>query len=657
MGLLDIFKPGWKRYAEWAVEDIKNSGDPNLINRILTETDYSGNDRALIESAAINRLWSLKQTNPEVGEYLEKLARESQIPLSRCQAAYFLYTKPGMKKIIADNIIQAYKDPNLKLSGNAYQWIRNVDDKETVIEAYNAVSDDPGFRKNVLGYIKDQSITAEIVINAKSESAAADALNHLIEINGSEREYERIISKCRYKNCTDRAVSKLGINNPVLAALAEKNNHTAVKRLADAGNEEMLVRLADQGDKTAANRLAEKDLKKYADPYFDLLDEKKQKESLFGSMLSQATCERIAMDRFVYDASDPFCPAVAAACRISDPDTIFRLMTEKGSEKFRGSQDRNAWCSMLVGKITYREDLMWKLVTDTSMCFQVREAALSYVNDPDKLEQIARNGSNLSLPAAKKLPAERLAGLRTSQNSEIWKYAEEQEYRTRIGTANEAELLQIMEWFYRQDSSVDLYLKALDRLETQEGLCRALGTYLDSEKCRKENNPWKPVGAIILARITDGPRLAAVCLDHAEASDEEVTSRLRELISGTEDEDFYVRKAAEKLMEGIPMQCWRVAALLRNYFGMENSSQALWKCGGEKFIQRILDLIETEPEIGSVKELASLLQGIYQSVPVSQGLIVRRRGRSYKKHFDSVGNFCAADDESRYVEYIFDPEA
>ncbi len=513
MGLLDIFKPRWKRSAAQAVEEIENAYDPDLVWNIMTERDSSGKDKERV----------LAQT------------------------------------------------------------------REKTEKAY------------------DPDRIWRIVTETK--------------FTGSDREL-------------------------VLAKAIEsfwKNRNSCPEAVG------YLEKLADQGNRDAANRLTEYDMKKYADKYVGLLNYAMKKSAVENGAFSEATLEKIVMGGNINDVSDTENLSVMAMEKIAYPERIFHILNGMDSGKFKNSETMNQWRIKLLDKISHREDLMQKAVLEKRFPQEFRETALGYINDPDILEQLAEGYSDLAVKAAQRLPKSRLGKLRHAKNPEIAEMGTEQYYKTRIRYAKDNELLDIMEWSYCKQPDPALCLKALERLTSQEALCKALKTcaeWMKTMELRGDAEPWKPVRKKLLERITDGAGLWKVCLDRPGAVGQEEMTRLKEIIGGTDDEEKFIQNAVTALKTNDPISWHGPAGLLRMFFDLPNDEEAAWRFGGEAFIQRVLSRLESTRELGIAKSLGSILQSVYNSVPESHPLLGKANGRRYEKHYTYSVSDCFSEDRS-----------
>ena len=249
MGLLDAFKPKWKRSAEWALETLRASADVGLILRVMAEAPFPGRDAERVRACAVDRLGQIGG-DPAATQALERLAREGTSPVTRCHAAYALRDRPGMAKLVAENVVRAYGDPNHGVPKSAPRWIECVGDADTVVRACHAVSGDRTFRREMLKHVRVPGALSALVPLAKDDQLAWELFDAL---EGTQQEYGQIIRDPRTteKNA-GRAIERLSADNPLLEELAlQKEDPTAVRRLLAVGSAEQRAALAERGNEAA----------------------------------------------------------------------------------------------------------------------------------------------------------------------------------------------------------------------------------------------------------------------------------------------------------------------------------------------------------------------------------------------------------------------
>lgn len=296
-------------------------------------------------------------------------------------------------------------------------------------------------------------------------------------------------------------------------------------------------------------------------------------------------------------------------------------------------------------------DKYWSLLSESNMK-KVMNAGLF---SKESLVQIAMGGSWLAKKAADLLPKSSLAKVRESKNSDVALIGKAHYYADLVRSADEKELLEIMDWALQNESDPKLYLKALHRLKSQESLLKVLNDYFFSPKQQKSNwqfRSWEPVWTEILNCITDGPGLAAFCLEQSELLPCESFIRLKKLIRGTDAEEQFIQGIVQNLMSHDHWWFW--TRLLRDYYDSPRAAGAAWRFGGPELIQRILDLLEREYEVDRAKDLGSVLQFIYKNVPESHSVLNGQNGRRYEKHLICIDSWCAGRSRTIDVDYMLD---
>ena len=339
--------------------------------------------------------------------------------------------------------------------------------------------------------------------------------------------------------------------------------------------------------------------------------------------------------------------------RIKDPDRLARLLLERKCA-FQHSHFRqawNEWGEALVGRLWNREDVLLRCILETDYDVSVKRKALKYIEDPEKLTQIAMEDHILAPEAAQRLPKNKLALVRNSKNPQAAKLGQAQHYRNRVSKAGEAELREIMAWELGNSDSPDTYLKALARVEDQAALLDALRAWLGTRSRFSGDEPWLGVGGAIRSRVTDGPGLAKLCLDQNGAIDSEDINRLKELTRGTETEARFVDGVRQLLLDH-PGGWRHYASMLRLYCDLPDDWQALWRFGGPEFVRRALAALQDEKEHGRAVYLGGILADLYRNVPESHASLEREKGKRYSKHVDFIDESCMGNSRNYDKDYV-----
>ena len=127
--------------------------------------------------------------------------------------------------------------------------------------------------------------------------------------------------------------------------------------------------------------------------------------------------------------------------------------------------------------------------------------------------------------------------------------------------------------------------------------------------------------------------------------------RLRELIAGTPEEKKFKDRNVEVLMDTV--DSFAGAHQLALYYDIRNA-EALWRFGGEEYIKRIINILETERERDRAQKAANRLAVIYSSVPESHSGMEYIKGKQYRKHVDFIDEHCMGNSEDREVSVIAD---
>ena len=570
-------------------------------------------------------------------------------------------------------------------------------------------SKNPRCIKRAFTHISKPGFILKTIMDSPNEDAVLAAMDRF---NGSEADYRSILMKNRFFSCRLKAVRKLGGITPDLIASVKEEDPKIAMELFDMADETELIELADLGltraiarltesnpkkyyetyrsrlpeeeKKKIINMLAETDPEKYLTEYYDLLTEETKKKIVLtlpysvlnqhpelyvfylpdsmqldmidSGKLNQDILERLAMEGMVGDSFDSKYIPVRAYEKITNMGRQEHLLFNKDPNTFRSRQGLIAWRERLLRDLSFSDDIMLQVVQSDKFDNNSRKYAVEHITDPAILQQVAMEDSHLAELAAAKLPESRLSKLRNSKNPKVAKMGKAQYHRGRVNRANEKELLEIMKWEYANSDNPAAYLKALDRLENQEALCEAFSDYISSGNRSWVNSsfsmkPWQPVGQELLVRITDGPGLAAICLEKPNRVEKEEIDRLRELIHGTEEEQKFT-DAAVKMLMTCPPEDWREPArLLTIYYGLSDAAHAAWRFGGRQFIGRVLSHLEDATEIEPAKNLGAILQFIYQQVPESHSILRRENGRSYAKHYDYYDSQCAGNNRDETVYY------
>ena len=761
MGLLDIFKPGWKKDAARAAEEIEKSNNLMTVLKIHDECGFRVRERARIDAAFVRSLNRLAAKSPEAAEYLGYLAREGDSSLLRCHAAFTLSGRPGMKEILKANIAEAYADPGLNFHEHPEAWIRDIDDPGVIANALERLSASLDLRKKVIAQIGDQQILADIVLRIKDEALAAEVMDSLKEdedifiriagqsrhprcvdkaighirsndvlykivmtsdnedtaltalkrFSGSEEEYKAILMKNRFFDCRLKAVRMMGGVTPDLIASVKEENPKTAMELFEMANDQELIDLADMGltraavmltkkdpvryyekyksmlpeeeKRQAISRLAVKDPGKYLDGNYDLLTEDAKKkiaellpyselkknperfvfylpESRKGDLidtglLSQDTLERLAMEGYVTNAWDSNSSAVRAYRKITNMGRQERLLFDKAPDTFSGRKAIMDWREKIIRDLSFSDDIMWRVFQNEEFPNELRRLAVQNITDPDKLAEIAMGDSPFAKQAADRLPKNKLGKLRNSKDPDVAKMGMAQFNRTKVSRADEKGLLEIMTWELANSQDPEVYLKALDRLESQDALLKALSGYIGSNKRTRYidgRTPWKPIGQKLAERITDGAGLAALCLEKKDRVRTEEVSRLRELIRKSDEEKKFTGSAVHMMMTGSEDDWQSAASLLAEYYKLPDAAHAAWRFGGQDFVRRILGMLNAERETGRAKELGSYLQFIYTRVPESHSMLSNYNGKSYVKHTDYIDSDCASRSRDSMQAYV-----
>ena len=673
MGFLDIFKrkPAWQKNCEEALEAIGSSADPELILRVVKETAFAEKEEEIIALRAADRLWELRNGCSGAKESLEQLAREAASPIARCHAACYLRSREKMKKLIADNVVAAYRrlDGDVrKHPKDAAEWIECVEDKMLLVAAFENACKSGSFRNALYPHIHGDHVLTTLFMAAKDETVQQELVER---VAGSAEEYEQIAGQSTSPRCATAAIDHLKADSPVLRKLAEEGHNGAFRRLKQLGREDVVKELADGGNLVALKYLASTHKSTYEKKYEEMMREDLRKRAMAAdkdsfkgaNLIGEAVRKRVLPEEklveiaLTWHLNDMSSLPWEAMSQVTDPGRLTRLLMERKPEaRFTNSRSVwNAWGKSLVDRLADREDVLMRCILESSYDGDVKRNALGHIQDPEKLLKIAMSDHWLAPEAAKLLPKNRLASLRDSKSSQAAKLGQAQYNRNRVSKASEAELMEILSWELENSSDTDVYLHALERVESQSVLLDALRGWLSSGKrhgITDENKPWKSVGGAILERITDGAGLVTVCLEKPGAVGPEFIARMKALIGGTPEEANFTEAARQKLFTN-PNNYPHYAGLLSMYYDMADSMHALWRFGGPEFVRFVLDNLNNAKEYESAKGLGAILARLYKSVPESHPSLDSVKGKRYSKHVDIVSN-CASENENHDREYMLE---
>lgn len=316
------------------------------------------------------------------------------------------------------------------------------------------------------------------------------------------------------------------------------------------------------------------------------------------------------------------------------------LLNKKVDYDISQDHDYQNWVIRLIDKLRDRPDVLTEYILQTRKN-EIRpalERALEYVTDGEQLFRIAASASYLpvSWGAMKRLTLDVMPRLeQEAKDMSVSQYAGAQWRRLRIASADDGELLMIIQWLlqYSSDRRDELLEMSVTRLESQEAMLSAIRILLPSNLslCR-----------LLLPRITDSEGLMELYLSEKLWWD--ACRRLRELISGSPLEDQFVAEATKQ----------QKFSHLSVYFDI-SEEKAIWKYGGEVYIRRLMEQLNNTRERDKAREIVSQLASIYRSIPESKPILSPIQGKRYHKHVDQTGYYCVTE-ISHTEDFVVDLE-
>ena len=626
---MGLFTPGWLKDIEKAKEKEKKTESLQELKKLVMETSFSGKDGILLWYNSIKHIKRADPSNEKVA-VLTDIAHNAGSAFSRCAAAYALKSDEG-KKIIAGNIAAAYRELGEVYVMEPADWIDEISDRALIRETYNAATTN-NLKCDLAKRINDQELLLELVTG--SDKALADAA--VKNLRFTQEQCVKIIRESKYPNFRDQAIRNL-----------------------DKTHEDLLFELAEGGNQYAKKKLLDIDIEKYALRYRDQLGTEDMAKAIDKNIFSEEELEKLAAEGNELAKGERFINLSWYAMEhISDPEILKRLLyrpltRDAIKNNAYGSANQDSpwvkWTIAILEKLPDDENEMLKFILSSHGGHQPasESVALSRINDKSRLMKVALAKNSVALDAAKRLEVsdEVIEKLKGAEDKKVVDYANEKWVERTISNSSGEDAFKIMRIKMEQGNDPLNYLAAYDQLQNDEMRVLAYKEFFPKYRPFKDSSDM--VKERMLKAITDGEKWLDFCIDNTSKKDE--INKLRELISGTPLEQKMIDIAVKDLMDN-PLKGWRMNVVASFY--EIDYYQAVWKYGGQAYIELLMSYIEEQKEIGSVRTAADILKKMYQKAPESQGELGRYNGRKYIKHDDFHDEHCYGNNRNSEEAFI-----